>query len=109
MARASYLGSARAMALAPATGRILRRRVAGFVSAVDINGQLEKMNSSLDQLEREADEFSGVNAGLIAIGCALGYLDFRFPDPGWRDGRPALAGWFQTFSERPSMVTTSPS
>jgi hypothetical protein len=35
MARASYLGSARAMALAPATGRILPRRVAGFVSAVD--------------------------------------------------------------------------
>jgi len=35
MARASYLGSARAMALAPATGRILPRRVADFYAAVD--------------------------------------------------------------------------
>jgi hypothetical protein len=35
MAHASYLASARAMALGPATGLVLRRPVAGFVSAVD--------------------------------------------------------------------------
>lgn len=36
MARASYLASARAMALpSPDTGLVLRRRVAGFFSAVE--------------------------------------------------------------------------
>lgn len=35
MARTSYVVSVRAMALGPATGLVLRRPVAGFVSAVD--------------------------------------------------------------------------
>ncbi|WP_322867724.1 glutathione S-transferase [Aquicoccus sp. G2-2] len=45
----------------------------------------------------------------IAIGCALGYLDFRHGARGWRDGNDALAEWFTAFSERPSMKETVPS
>jgi hypothetical protein len=42
MARASYLGSARAMALcAPASGRLLHRPVVGFVAAVDNHAHSE--------------------------------------------------------------------
>ncbi len=32
-----------------------------------------------------------LDIGQIAVGCALGYLDFRHADRGWREGRPALA------------------
>jgi glutathione S-transferase len=73
-----------------------------------LNGQMDKINSSLDQMEAEAVEFAGVDAGLIAIGCALGYLDFRFPDHDWRAGRAVLTGWFDEFSKRASMVDTRP-
>jgi hypothetical protein len=34
--------------------------------------------------------------GHIAIAVMLGYLDFRFPDDGWRRRRPRLAAWYAT-------------
>lgn len=46
--------------------------------------------------------------GHIAVGCALGYLDFRHPELDWRAGRPALADWFARLSERESMQMTAP-
>ena len=36
----------------------------------------------------------------------LSYLDFRFPDLAWRDGRPALAAWHERFAARPSVRAT---
>ncbi|MCR9127195.1 MAG: glutathione S-transferase [Rhodobacteraceae bacterium] len=49
-----------------------------------------------------------LDMGQIAIGCALGYLDFRHDARGWRDHAPALAEWFAAFGERPSMQATRP-
>ena len=49
-----------------------------------------------------------VTADAIAAGCALGYLDFRFPEEDWRSGRPALASWYDGFSRRPAMQATEP-
>ena len=47
--------------------------------------------------------------GQIAkVAGALGYLDFRFPDLGWRTGRPAAAAWYEAFARRPSMQRTKP-
>ena len=46
--------------------------------------------------------------GHIAIGCALGYLDFRFAAENWRTGRPNLARWYEAFAKRPSMAATVP-
>ena len=46
--------------------------------------------------------------GTITIGCALGYLDFRFGSHDWRAKRPKLAKWFATFSKLPSMKATVP-
>ena len=64
---------------------------------------------TLDLLESEAGELSdSADAGTIALGCALGYLEFRFPDEDWRSGRPTLAAWYETFSARPSMRATVP-
>ncbi len=73
-----------------------------------LDGQIAKIESSLDQMEAEAESFEGIDAGLIAIACALGYLDFRFPDNDWRSGREALDTWYSRFSERPSMLDTRP-
>jgi glutathione S-transferase len=67
-----------------------------------------KTRATLDRLERDAPALSATRFGIghIAVGCCLSYLDFRFPDLGWRDGRPALAAWHQGFRARPSTQAT---
>lgn len=71
--------------------------------------QKAAIGRALNLLEGEAEMFAGpISIGQISAGCALGYLDFRFPDDGWRDGRPKLAAWYETFSARPSMQATIP-
>ncbi len=68
-----------------------------------------KIARALDQLEREVEALAGpLTIAQIAAGCALGYLDFRFPDEDWRAARPALAAWYQGFAQRPSMQQTEP-
>lgn len=68
-----------------------------------------KIACALDALESEADGFGDeVTVGLIAVGCALGYLDFRHASDQWRNDRPALADWYDGFSARPSMMATVP-
>lgn len=72
-------------------------------------GQLEKVHSGLAELERRAPAFADrIDVGTIAIGCALGYLDFRYPTLDWRAHSPRTAAWFETFAARPSMVATRP-
>lgn len=44
--------------------------------------------------------------GAIAVACAIGWLDFRFPDLGWRTQAPVLAAWFDQFSQRPAFSNT---
>ena len=44
----------------------------------------------------------------IAMGCALGYLDFRHGERGWRKGNDQLDDWYAAFSERESMKATAP-
>ena len=74
-----------------------------------VDGQQRKVKAGLDALEQEADSFGkGVDIGLITIGCALGYLDFRFAADEWRKGHPKLAAWHEGFSARPSMRETVP-
>jgi glutathione S-transferase len=46
--------------------------------------------------------------GDIALGCALGYLDFRFTDWNWRAEFPSLGGWYGPLAKRPSFETTLP-
>ncbi|MCH8237062.1 MAG: glutathione S-transferase N-terminal domain-containing protein [Proteobacteria bacterium] len=64
---------------------------------------------AMDALESEVDGLEGpLSIGQVAVGCSVGWLDFRFPDLGWRQDRPGLAEWFEGFSERPSMTATVP-
>ncbi len=44
----------------------------------------------------------------IAVGCALGYLDFRFPDIAWRADYPNLTRLADKLATRPSFVDTAP-
>ena len=69
-----------------------------------------KTDAVLAALEAEAPalQASRFDLGLIAIGCALSYMDYRFPDIPWRDGHPVLAAWHQRFAARPSVMRTQP-
>ncbi|WP_127113014.1 glutathione S-transferase [Shimia sediminis] len=49
-----------------------------------------------------------LDMGQIAVGCALGYLDFRHDARKWRRGNDALATWYESFSQRDSMIATAP-
>lgn len=44
----------------------------------------------------------------VAVGCALGWLSFRFPDIGWREDFANLARLYDKLSERPSFRDTVP-
>lgn len=44
----------------------------------------------------------------VAVGCALGWLSFRFPEIKWRDDYPNLAKLFDKLSDRPSFKDTVP-
>ncbi len=75
-----------------------------------LNGQLDKIRSSVAALEGTwlPHLQSSVDIGVIACGCALGYLDFRFPDLDWRTEHPGVSRWYQDFAKRPSMQATWP-
>lgn len=72
--------------------------------------QQDKIARALDTLEREAAALDHDPPSLseIAVACALGYLDFRFADDGWRRGRPVLDAWYAGICARPALRETSP-
>lgn len=43
-----------------------------------------------------------------AVGCALGYLAFRFPDIAWRDEYANLGKLYDKLMQRPSFADTTP-
>ena len=73
------------------------------------DGQMAKINGALDAMEKEAGTLKGTpTIGHVTFACALGYLDFRFAELGWRDKRKKLAAWYAKFAQRPSMKATMP-
>ena len=74
-----------------------------------IDGQVGKIGRGLGVLEQTDLVLSGpINAAKIAAACAIGYIDFRLADLGWRDGCPKLAAWYAAFAEMPAMKATVP-
>lgn len=75
-----------------------------------VEGQWAKIDRALDTLEsRWIDHLSDrLDIGQIALGCAIGYLDFRHDARSWRTDRPRLAQWAEGFLARPSMQATRP-
>ncbi len=92
---------------------VLRRgevlRPAGEQSPGFLKKQGDVVAHALDVLEADAASLAQpITVGQISVGCALGYLDFRFAADEWRKGRPKLASWYESFSKRPSMASTAP-
>jgi len=72
-------------------------------------GQTKKISGVLAQLEAEVKSLKGrLTIGTISVVCALGYLDLRFADMGWRDKCPKLGKWLAQTSKLPSIKATAP-
>lgn len=75
-----------------------------------IDAQLTKVRAALGEIEQQVQHLSTLpdDIGKIAIGCGLGYLDFRFAGLDWRANHPASAAWFAEFDQHPCMLATRP-
>ncbi|MDZ5456809.1 glutathione S-transferase family protein [Azohydromonas lata] len=69
-----------------------------------------KTEVCLRQLDDEAQALTETtfSIGHIGLGCALGYLDYRFEAFGWRSRAPRLAEWHAELGKRPSFQSTEP-
>ena len=69
-----------------------------------------KIRSSLEFLDKEAAALDAASLGIghVAIACALGYIDFRFPELDWRNGHSKITAWYESFAQRPSIRNTMP-
>ncbi|NAZ37323.1 glutathione S-transferase [Rubellimicrobium sp. CFH 75288] len=88
----------------------VRLRPAEARFAAWIEAQWAKVARTLDAIEsRWTSHLAGpLDMGQVALAVALGYLDFRHGERGWREGRPALAAWEARLSARPSLSATRP-
>lgn len=75
-------------------------------SAAHVRAFAVKLDRCLAFLEEDAEALArdAFDIGHIAIGCALGYVDFRFPERNWRARHARLAHWHDTFEARPSAL-----
>jgi glutathione S-transferase len=78
-----------------------------------IERQLGKVNACVAAMSTGlADKpwCSGIHLTLadIAVGCALGYLDFRYPDIAWRANYPNLVKLSDKLATRASFIDTAP-
>ncbi len=78
-----------------------------------IDRQLGKITGSIKAMSQGlADKpyCVGIHLTLadIAVGCALGYLDFRFPEIDWRDGHANLSKLQDKLVLRQSFIDTQP-
>jgi glutathione S-transferase len=88
-------------------------RAAGERSQAWIDRQMGKIDEVLVAMAKALGEksfCSGIHLSLsdIAVGCALGYLDFRFPDVQWRAAHPNLAKLQDKLAQRQSFIDTFP-
>jgi glutathione S-transferase len=78
-----------------------------------IERQHKKIAAALQSMDKSLDDqpfCMGVNLSLadVAVGCALGYLDFRFPDVAWRDSCQNLQRLNEKLQARPSFTASLP-
>jgi glutathione S-transferase len=78
-----------------------------------IDRQLRKINDALKAMSLGLGDkpfCAGIHLSLadIAVGCALGYLDFRFPELAWRNEYPNLVKLHDKLLQRPSFAETVP-
>ncbi|MFM9879367.1 MAG: glutathione S-transferase family protein [Burkholderiaceae bacterium] len=88
-------------------------RTKGQRSQAWIERQMGKIDQVLAAMARGLGEkpfCAGIHLSLadVAVGCALGYLDFRFPQIAWRDSHANLAKLMEKLQQRQSFVDTQP-
>jgi glutathione S-transferase len=98
---------------AAATALLESRRPVGEKSPSWIARQREKVVAGLNAAATDLAEQPWCQGNAfalpdIAIGCALGYLAFRFPDIDWRGEHPNLAKLYEKLMLRPSFIDTVP-
>ncbi len=82
-------------------------------SAAWVERQMDKVHAAIEAMSRGLGErpwCAGQHLSLadIAVGCALGWLEFRFPQIAWREERPNLARLVDKLAQRPSFAETVP-
>lgn len=71
--------------------------------------QRTRVENALRALDAEAvHALAQLTLGSVATGCALGWLDFRMPELGWRERYPRLASWYEGFASEWFMRKTAP-
>jgi len=76
-----------------------------------ISLETTRANRVADALQADvaAGRYDGeLDAAPIALGCALGYCERRHTVWRWREGRPALAAWFDRTAALPAFQATIP-
>lgn len=78
-----------------------------------MNRQREVIANALDAMARQLEESAWCMGtpftfADVALGCALGYLDFRFPEFDWRGRHANLAKLYDKLMQRPSFADTAP-
>jgi glutathione S-transferase len=74
-------------------------------------GQMRKVRGGLAALDGKVGEgaLSGaLTTSQIAVGCALGYLNFRYASEGRPERHKVLAGWYAEFAKHKPMLATAP-
>ncbi|NBU02330.1 MAG: hypothetical protein EBT41_10415 [Betaproteobacteria bacterium] len=89
------------------------QRPEGSRSQFWLSRQADKIWAGVHELERKilpSGTFSSLDFGLaeIATVCALGYLDLRYADYGWRSDAPSLVKLFDGLMQRASFQQTVP-
>lgn len=90
-----------------------KRRPAALQSEKSIARQVGKVERALKAMSEELAARAwcsgdAYNLSDIAVGCALGYLDFRMPEVNWRKLYPNLVKLFDKVSKRASFKDTAP-
>ena len=90
------------------TGRTKAQR-----SQAWIDRQLGKVNATVKAMSSGLGDkpyCGGIHLSLadVAVGCALGYLDFRFPQIDWRTEHPNLVRLHDKLMQRASFADTVP-
>ncbi|HEY0295517.1 MAG TPA: glutathione S-transferase N-terminal domain-containing protein [Bordetella sp.] len=72
--------------------------------------QRVKIEACLDAIESQAETLATrqLTIGEVTLACALGYLDFRFPELDWRAARPKAAHWNAQVQALPALQATVP-
>jgi glutathione S-transferase len=88
-------------------------RADGQRSDAWVDRQMKKVHACLAAMSKGLGDkpfCSGIHFSLsdIAVGCALGYLDFRFAQIDWRSAHPNLARLHEKLAQRQSFVDTAP-